>query len=70
MSEIDYLADNWPWRKSSYSVADGQCVEVACVERAIVVRDSRDPGRAISLTNGQWEKFLITIKHSASASCF
>ena len=33
------------WKKSSYSNASG-CVEVAFVDGAIAVRDSKDPQRA------------------------
>ncbi|CND99599.1 Domain of uncharacterised function (DUF397) [Mycobacterium tuberculosis] len=32
------------WRKSSYSGSDGgQCVELASVENAVAIRDSKDP---------------------------
>lgn len=36
------------WRKSSYSGSDGgQCVELASVENAVAIRDSKDPNGPI-----------------------
>jgi hypothetical protein len=32
------------WRKSSYSVENGECVEVAVAAGAVAVRDSKVPG--------------------------
>ena len=32
------------WVKSSYSFANGNCVEVAALPGAVAVRDSKDPG--------------------------
>jgi Domain of unknown function (DUF397) len=51
------------WRKSSYSMGDGQCVEAACSKQAIAIRDSKDPGHVIFFAKNQWKEFLITIKH-------
>lgn len=54
------------WRKSSYSVANGACVEV-CVDGegddTVMVRDSKDPDGSI-LTYGResWSRFVEDIK--------
>jgi hypothetical protein len=39
-----------PWRKSSRSGSDGgECVELAGVDNAVAVRDSKDPGGPVLL---------------------
>lgn len=39
------------WIKSSYSTTDENCVEVACVGEAVLVRDSKEPrGGALCLS--------------------
>ena len=46
------------WRKSSYSIGNGACVEVA-VPGAVLVRDSKDPdGPVLSVTPAKWREFL------------
>jgi hypothetical protein len=50
------------WRKSSYSSANGQCVEVADLGLAIAVRDSKDPAGAVLLfTSTEWGSFLRAV---------
>ncbi|MBV9023521.1 MAG: DUF397 domain-containing protein [Streptomycetaceae bacterium] len=50
---------NAPWRKSSYSSAQGQCVEVASLPGAIAARDSKDPkGPALLFSPGAWHAFI------------
>ena len=46
------------WRKSTYS-NNGECVEVAALDRLVGVRDSKDRGGAILFfTHGEWNAFL------------
>ncbi len=58
------------WRKSSYSNAHGNCVEVAAhgasVEapaRMIAVRDSKNPdGSKLVFTHATWQAFTSQVK--------
>ncbi len=53
------------WRKSSYSSAQGNCVEVASNLPGIVaVRDSKDvPGPELAVSDRAWSAFVRGIKH-------
>ncbi|GFE14955.1 hypothetical protein Sgleb_30020 [Streptomyces glebosus] len=59
-----------PFRKSSYSGQEGDCVEVAhTADRGRVVRDSKDPaGPHIVLGAGAWGSFIQTLKRDAPAA--
>jgi hypothetical protein len=55
------------WRKSTYSNASGNCVEVAAAGSTgadvVAVRDSKDPlARLLLLRAGQWKAFLRAVK--------
>ncbi|MGQ0838920.1 DUF397 domain-containing protein [Actinokineospora sp.] len=46
------------WRKSSRSGNTTNCVEVAPLDRTIGVRDSKNPGPALSFTRASFATFL------------
>ena len=53
------------WRKSTYSLNNGACVEVGVSEKNIVVRDTKAlVGPAISYTQNQWNSFLAEAKRN------
>ena len=51
---------NAPWVKSSFSFANGNCVEVAELPgNSVGIRDSRDPGGPVlRFTRAEWAAFL------------
>lgn len=59
-----------PWRKSSYSNSQANCVEVAKTRNGeIAVRDSRNPwGGALSFSPGEWRVFAAKVQAMASDS--
>lgn len=56
--------DDLQWFKSSYSGGSGtECVEAATIPAGTVVRDSKEPSRAlIRISRGAWEGFLGAIR--------
>jgi Domain of unknown function (DUF397) len=53
-----------PWRKSSYSSANGgQCVETGSVPGAVLVRDTTDrDGGTLAFSADAWASFVNGIK--------
>jgi hypothetical protein len=52
------------WRKSSYSAANGGCVEVGRGLGAVGVRDSKQQcqGPVLEFTQPEWEAFIRAVK--------
>jgi hypothetical protein len=48
------------WVKSSFSFANGNCVEVAALPDGMIgIRDSKNPdGPVLRFTPGEWDAFL------------
>ena len=55
---------NAPWVKSSFSFANGNCVEVAELSGgSFGIRDSRDPGGPVlRFTRAEWAAFLRGVR--------
>jgi hypothetical protein len=54
------------WRKASYSVNNGQCVEVASDQAAVLVRDTVTPtGTVIAHAPAAWRAFISSAKAGA-----
>lgn len=50
------------WRKSSFSGADSNCVEIAHTTEAAAIRDSKDPdGAYLALTPTAYRAFLLRV---------
>jgi hypothetical protein len=51
------------WKKSSYSSAQGNCVEVATLRDGAAVRDSKDPsGPVLRFSADVWRQFIAEAK--------
>ena len=52
-----------PWRTSSYSNGQANCVEAAHVPGAVAVRDSKDPsGPRLAIAPATWQAFTRRIR--------
>jgi hypothetical protein len=53
------------WRKSRYSIGNGDCVEVAPARGSIAVRDSKNPvGPVITYPVAAWRMFLAATRRA------
>jgi len=67
MPIIDSVECGLSWRTASYSVGNGECVEVASVPGRISVRDSKDPqGPVLSYSIDAFRSFLDETKGTPS----
>jgi len=63
MSKTEQHEDVLIWRKSSYSIANGQCVEAAAVPGTVVVRDTVNPaGVRLRFCAEAWQEFTARVK--------
>lgn len=63
MSKTRQSEDVLTWRKSSYSVANGACVETAAVLGAVLVRDMVNPaGGHLLFSARAWRDFTARTK--------
>ena len=53
------------WRKSGYSTAQGNCVEVAGHDNTVLVRDTQDRASAVlRFSPAAWRSFADRVKRS------
>jgi hypothetical protein len=50
------------WRRSERCDQQNHCVEVACVDGAVRLRNSRRPDAQVPLTARYWNSFVISVK--------
>jgi hypothetical protein len=63
MSKTERRQGSLIWRKSSHSIANGQCVEAAAIPWAVIVRDTVSPGRVrLRFSAEAWQEFTARIK--------
>lgn len=63
MTSADTGQRRHAWRKSRYSIGNGECVEVAAALDSIMVRDSADPASPVMrYTTRAWISFLAALK--------
>jgi Domain of unknown function (DUF397) len=65
MTELDLSGAQW--RKSTRSSGTGQCVEVARLDQAVAVRDSKNPnGPNLIFTHQAWASFIQELRDGGS----
>lgn len=63
MSPTDSAARVLLWRKPRASAGDGACVEVACADGLVAVRDSKDPvDRRLHYSTQSWREFTARVR--------
>jgi len=60
---------NGRWRKSTYSLDNGNCVEVRMVDNSVELRDSKDrSGPVLRFTPHEWERLVFAITNGQRAA--
>ncbi|HEX9064222.1 MAG TPA: DUF397 domain-containing protein [Streptosporangiaceae bacterium] len=49
------------WRKSGFCQS-GECVEVAALDEAVLVRDSKHPGHVLTYSSDEFRAFVLGVK--------
>ncbi|WP_149548580.1 DUF397 domain-containing protein [Streptomyces marokkonensis] len=55
------VSGSWAWRKSSRSTHVDNCVEVACTDHMILVRDSKRRHGVVGVTPAAWGSFVSSL---------
>jgi hypothetical protein len=56
------------WRKSSYSNGQASCVEVAIIDEAVAIRDTKDrTGPVLVFSRQQWQAFTSSVRVASPA---
>ena len=59
MSWLEAATRRQNWRKASYSIANGDCAEVASFPGIVVIRDTKDPhGLILRYPSDSWRSFI------------
>jgi hypothetical protein len=68
MPPKDVVVPDAAWRKSRHSIGNGECIEVAPVAQAVMVRDSVDSaGPMLRYSQRTWRAFIASTKTSDSS---
>jgi hypothetical protein len=63
---VDPVSDTSPisWYKSSFSMSNGDCVEIAQLPSGqVAVRDSKNTGPMLTFSRPDWRSFVIQLKN-------
>lgn len=65
MAQVRPQPGDFSWRKSSYSLANGECIEVAAINDRIAIRDSNSLDHPIVFCpKADWQIFIEMVRRS------